>query len=88
MYREYRNTSINAAVDTMYMDMAGRHRSRNKSIQIIGTAAVPANKTKRFGVTQFHNSKLKFPLPHRVQRAPMKKLRPTFLAARPSTHFQ
>lgn len=68
--------------------MAGRHRSRNKSIQIIGTATVPANKTKRVGVTQFHNSKIKFPLPHRVQRAPMKKLRPEFLASRPSTHFQ
>jgi len=37
-------------------DMAGRHRSRNKSIQIIRTATVPAKQCKRVSVLQFHVS--------------------------------
>ena len=36
--------------------MAGRHRSRNKSIQIIRTASVPVKDCKRLNVTQFHVS--------------------------------
>lgn len=33
------------------------------------------------------NSKMKFPLPHRVLRAPSKKFRTTFKAQRPHTVF-
>lgn len=36
--------------------MAGRHRSRNKSIQIIRTATVAAKDCKRVTTTQFHVS--------------------------------
>ena len=39
-------------------DMAGRHRSRNKSIQIIRTATVAAKDCKRVTTTQFHVSYL------------------------------
>jgi len=56
MYREYRDMSINNAVDNLYNDMAGRHRSRNKSIQIIRTATVADKDCKRVTVTQFHVS--------------------------------
>jgi large subunit ribosomal protein L18Ae len=45
---------------------------------------VPAAKTRRAGVKQFHNSKIRFALPHRVQRVP-RDFRQTFVAARPST---
>ena len=38
--------------------MAGRHRSRNKSIQIIRTATVAAKDCKRVTTTQFHVSYL------------------------------
>ena len=34
--------------------MAGRHRARNKSIQIIRTATVAAKDCKRANVQQFH----------------------------------
>eukprot|EP01036_Dinobryon_divergens_P026341 gene26341-34974_t len=87
MYREYRDTSLNSAIDNLYNDMAGRHRSRNKSIQIIRTATVPAKDCKRLNVTQFHNSKIKFPLPHRILRPATKQLRTVFTANRPSTFF-
>jgi hypothetical protein len=39
-------------------DMAGRHRARKQSIQIIRTATLTAKECKRVGVTQFHVSDL------------------------------
>eukprot|EP01035_Chromulina_nebulosa_P025035 gene25035-32634_t len=87
MYREYRGTTINSAVDLLYDDMAGRHRARNRSIQIIGTATIPDEKCKRFSTTQFHEKNLKFPLAHRILRAPNKQLRPLYLASRPNTFY-
>merc|ERR1712070_880633 len=59
MYREYRDVTLNGAIDTLYNDMAGRHRSRNKSIQIIKTATVAAKDCKRTATLQLLNSKLK-----------------------------
>jgi large subunit ribosomal protein L18Ae len=93
MYREYRATSLTSAVMMMYDDMAGRHRSRQRSIQIVRTATVPDKLCKRIGSTTFHNNKdsgradVKFPMPHRIIRAPTKALRPLYTASRPSTHF-
>jgi large subunit ribosomal protein L18Ae len=88
MYREYRDTNLNSAIDNLYNDMAGRHRSRNKSIQIIRTATVAAKDCKRVSSLQFHNSQIKFPLPHRILRPSTKQLRSVFSATRPNTHFQ
>uniref|UniRef100_A0A7S1HRC7 60S ribosomal protein L18a n=1 Tax=Phaeocystis cordata TaxID=118079 RepID=A0A7S1HRC7_9EUKA len=88
MYREYRDISINRAVETLYNDMAGRHRSRNKSIQIIKTATVAAKDCKRVSTLQMHNNKLRFPLPHRIMRPTSKQVRSLYNASRPSTHFQ
>lgn len=87
MYREYRSTTLNNAIDNLYNDMAGRHRARNKSIQIIRTAQVAAKDCKRITVTQFHKTAIKFPLPHRIMRASSKQLKSVFSAERPNTHF-
>eukprot|EP01039_Chlorochromonas_danica_P004739 gene4739-5189_t len=87
MYREYRDTNLNSAVDNLYNDMAGRHRSRFRSIQIIRTATVAAKDCKRVSSLQFHKSDIKFPLTSRVLRAPSKQLRPLYLAKRPHTYF-
>jgi large subunit ribosomal protein L18Ae len=87
MYREYRDTNLNSAVDNLYNDMAGRHRARNKSIQIIRTAVVKSKDVKRAGTLQFVNSKLKFPLPHRILRPATKDVKSVFSALRPNTHF-
>ena len=75
MYREYRDTTLTGAIDTMYMDMAGRHRSRSKSIQIIRTAVVKSKDVKRVSLLDFTNGTVKFPLPHKVQRAQNKGVR-------------
>jgi large subunit ribosomal protein L18Ae len=44
MYKEYRDVSLCAAVEQMYSDLAGRHRARFSSIQIVDTCVVPAGK--------------------------------------------
>eukprot|EP00794_Sanderia_malayensis_P005990 gene5990-6686_t len=82
MYREYRDTTVCGAVSQCYMDMAARHRARKTSIQIMKVEVVPANKCKRPHITQFHNSKIRFPLTHRVVKSQFKS---TFVAKRPST---
>ena len=87
MYREYRAMTLNNAVDQMYSEMAGRHRARPRSIQIIRTATIDDSEVKRPNMLQFVGDNVKFPLPHRLQRAPSKKLRTTFKASRPTTHF-
>ena len=87
MYREYRDLKLTGAVDQMYSEMAGRHRTRPRSIQIIRTATIKSTESKREHMKQFFNSEIKFPLPHRIMRAPTKSVRATFTAQRPCTHF-
>ena len=84
MYREYRDLKAQAAVTQCYRDMGARHRARTSSIQIIKVEVVPASKTRRPAVKQFHDSSIKFPLPHRVS----KRLHaPRFTTKRPQTFF-
>ena len=42
MYKEYRDVSLCGAVEQMYAELAGRHRARFASIQIVSTHLVPA----------------------------------------------
>ncbi len=42
MYKEYRDVSLCGAVEQMYSELAGRHRARFASIQIVDTRVVPA----------------------------------------------
>jgi len=68
MYREYRDISVANAVTSCYRDMGARHRARADSIQIIRVEEIPANKCRRAHIKQFHDSKIKFPLPVRFDR--------------------
>lgn len=52
MYKEYRDTTLNGAVDQLYHEMGSRHRCRFPSIQIIKTATVPAAACKRANTQQ------------------------------------
>jgi large subunit ribosomal protein L18Ae len=67
--------------------MASRHRARFRSIQIIRVAEVKAADVRRQYIKQILEPHLKFPLPHRVLRAPSRRFKATFLAQRPSTFF-
>lgn len=84
MYREYRDLTVGGAVTQCYRDMGARHRARAHSIQIIKVEAIPASKTRRAHVKQFHNSKIRFPLVQRVQHKGNRKV---FSYRKPNTHF-
>merc|ERR1711923_293625 len=84
MYREYRDMSTNGAITQCYRDMGARHRARAHSIQIIRCEAVEAGKCRRPLVQQMHDSKIKFPLPCRVQKQGGRLIQ----ANRPGTYFQ
>mmetsp|Transcript_25505 Transcript_25505/g.69060 ORF Transcript_25505/g.69060 Transcript_25505/m.69060 type:complete len:87 (-) Transcript_25505:433-693(-) len=86
MYKEYRELSLNAAVQAMYNDLAGRNRAPPRGIQIIRTAEVKPESVKRPNIQMFLNKDIKFPLPHRVMRVE-KKYKTTFKAQRPNTYF-
>jgi large subunit ribosomal protein L18Ae len=72
------------AVEQMYQEMGSRHRVRFPCIQIIKTATVPASACKRANTLQFHDSKIKFPLTHKLVRASQPQFRTLFKANRPT----
>eukprot|EP01134_Creolimax_fragrantissima_P005942 CFRG5942T1 len=84
MYKEYRDTSITGAVAHMYQDMAAKHRCRGESLQIVKIAAISGAKCRRADVKQFHDKHIRFPIPHRIHRAP-KAFRSIYQAHRPTT---
>lgn len=53
MYKEFRSVSLVGAVDQLMNEMNGRHRARERSVQILKTCVVPASKTKRVSMQQF-----------------------------------
>jgi large subunit ribosomal protein L18Ae len=84
MYREYRDLTTGAAVTQCYRDMGARHRARPGSIQIMKVQVIPASKVRSKNLRQFLDSKIKFPLPNRVQR---RLHYPRFTTRRPHTTF-
>jgi large subunit ribosomal protein L18Ae len=90
MYREFRDVKLTGAVSQLYDEMAGRHRTRPRSIQIIRTAIVKASELKRPNPMQFAKAGVKFPLTHRVSsgKRHQKALSgSTFSTVRPTTYF-
>lgn len=83
MYKEYREMSRCEAVESMYQDMAARHRARFRSVSILRVVELEkADDVKRPYIKQLTAKNLTFPLPHRVPRISNKKI---FSATRPST---
>merc|ERR1712153_153733 len=91
MYKEFSALTQNEAVATMYQEMAGRHRARFSSIHIIKVAEISGvgvslkEKCVRPAIKQFLNSKLAFPLTHRVPRNSLKGNRKGTMAKVPTT---
>merc|ERR1711865_513651 len=83
-YKEYRELSLTAAVSAMYQDMAGRSRAKSVAIQILKTSELKPSECKRPGITQYHSNSVRFPLPHRIAKAP-KAFKTTYKASRPTT---
>ncbi|GMT21345.1 hypothetical protein PFISCL1PPCAC_12642 [Pristionchus fissidentatus] len=68
MYREYRDVCIAGAVTQAYRDMGARHRAGADRIHILKVQPIQAADAKRVHVKAFHDSKIRFPLPHRVAK--------------------
>ena len=83
-YKEYRDTTLNGAVDQLYDEMASRHRVRAPCVQIIKTGIVPAKLCKRANTRQFHDLNIKFPLAQKIMRPSSKTYKTTFKAVRPN----
>ena len=88
MFKEYRDTTLNGAVEQLYAEMGSRHRARSQVLQIIKTATVPAALCKREATKQFHNSAIKFPLTTRRARPESRVHRTVFKAVRPNVAMQ
>lgn len=90
MYREFRDLTLTGAVAQLYDEMAGRHRTRPRSIQIIRTSIIAAKDLKRADGMQFAKAKVKFPLVHRTEsgKRNQKALSDrTYTTVRPTTFF-
>jgi large subunit ribosomal protein L18Ae len=84
MFKEYRDTTLNGAVEQMFNEMASRHRTRSSCIHIIKTATLTAAECKRPNIMQFHDSKIKFPVTHRTARPSKPTFKSIFKAKRPN----
>ncbi|KAK2756161.1 60S ribosomal protein L20 [Arachnomyces sp. PD_36] len=83
MYKEYREMSRTDAVEALYQDMAARHRSRFRQVQILKVVEIEkTDLVRRPYIRQLLTKNLKFPLPHRSAKLPGKKI---FAGSRPST---
>lgn len=83
MYREYRDLTRVGAVETLYQDMAARHRARWGSIHILRVVEIEKTEdVKRPYTRQLLTKNLKFPLPHRVPKS-----KALFVNQRPSTFY-
>uniref|UniRef100_A0A8C9EAK1 Large ribosomal subunit protein eL20 n=1 Tax=Phocoena sinus TaxID=42100 RepID=A0A8C9EAK1_PHOSS len=80
----YRDLTTASAVTQCYQDMGTWHRAWAHSIQITKTEEIVASKCCRPAVKQFHDSKIKFPLPYRVLCCQHK---PHLTTKRPNTFF-
>lgn len=70
MYKEYRDVSRVNAIETMYQDLAARHRARFRSIHILKIVEIEKTAdVRRQYIKQFLAKDLKFPLPHRVTKS-------------------
>merc|ERR1711904_76785 len=65
-YQEYRETSLNLAIENMYRDMASRHKVSAQNVKIIRTAQIPTNLCKRIASTHFDKDHLKLPIIHKI----------------------
>lgn len=73
------------AVQSLYQDMAARHRARFRSIHILKVVEVEKTEDiRRPYIKQLLSKDLKFPLPHRNPPKIGKKI---FSATRPATFF-
>lgn len=63
MYRKYKDLTVSETITSCYRDMGARHRARAHSIQNSKVEEEKASDARRQSVKQFHDSRIRFPLP-------------------------
>ena len=88
MYKEYRSTTLCGAVRRMLSEMAGTHKAKMDTVNIIRTCRVLKKADiKRPHTVQFSDKNLKFPLMCAKTRASQKRFRTVTKAQRPLTAY-
>ena len=88
MYKEYRDTTLCGAVTKMIGEMAGTHKGKLDSINVIRTCRIHKKKDiKRVHAIQYSEKNVKFPLMCGTFRAPQKKYKCVLKAERPLTAY-
>jgi large subunit ribosomal protein L18Ae len=88
MYKEYRSTTLSGAVSKMIGEMAGTHKAKLDTINVIRTCRIIRKKDiKRPHSVQYSDKNVKFPLMCSTIRAPMKKYKTVCTAQRPLTAY-
>eukprot|EP00753_Platysulcus_tardus_P014263 PLAT4275.1.p1 GENE.PLAT4275.1~~PLAT4275.1.p1 ORF type:complete len:176 (+),score=69.57 PLAT4275.1:51-578(+) len=85
MYKEFRDVTLTGAVERLYSQMAGRHRARKRSVQIVRTTTVASKDLRRPAVIQLAKRKVKFPLLRKIQRVADKNDFKLYHKKRPTT---
>mmetsp|Transcript_14069 Transcript_14069/g.27977 ORF Transcript_14069/g.27977 Transcript_14069/m.27977 type:complete len:153 (-) Transcript_14069:367-825(-) len=85
IFKEYRDVTAESAVEQMYSEMAGRQHAPWSSIIILRIEELKAIECVRPHIKQFHNSHIRFPNIHFIQRDDPNKSRNVFKARRPQT---
>merc|ERR1712004_117669 len=71
-----------SGIHNMYREY--RDLTRSSSIHIMDVQKIASSKTRRVNIKQFHDSKIKFPLPHRIGK---RLHHPRFTTRRPHTFY-
>eukprot|EP00892_Ulva_mutabilis_P006357 jgi/Ulvmu1/4093/UM019_0072.1 len=84
MFKEYRDLTLNGAIEQMYTEMASRHRVRSHQLHIIKTVTIKAADCKRANIIQFHDSQIKFPVLRKYMRPESRTYKTLYKASRPT----
>ena len=85
LYKEFRSTTLNGAINQLYSELAGRHKAQRESITIVRTTEIHNSEdVKRLTLKQVVKDGVKFPVLARRIRVAKKQHRTVFKANRPS----
>jgi large subunit ribosomal protein L18Ae len=83
MYKEYRDVVVNAAVEQMYIEMAGRHKAKWSSIIILRIEELKNKECIRNSIRQFHPHDVKFPVIRNIYRPVLNGINSIFKSKKP-----
>ena len=79
MTKEFRDVSKAGAVAQTLNDLASRHRARFANVEVLSVKSIPDSECRRLYTTQFHDTKLSFPLLTRKSSKTARKDRAIFV---------